>query len=132
MIPILIRFASESDPCEEKKFFFLNTWYHYFVTGGFSGRDALNRCVFNLPDAISQSPNAYWLIAMGILDILLRVAGFIAVVMVLYAGVQYVTSNGDPSNAQAAKNTIINAMIGLVITVVASALVNFVANKFLI
>ncbi|MGH7238043.1 MAG: hypothetical protein ACREGF_05915, partial [Candidatus Saccharimonadales bacterium] len=72
---------------------------------------------------------AVWLIALAVLEDLLRIAGFAAVIMVIVGGIRYTTSNGDPQNTQAAKGTIINALIGLTIAIIASASVAFIAGK---
>jgi type IV secretory pathway VirB2 component (pilin) len=65
----------------------------------------------------------------NIIDLLLYLAGMIAVIMIIIAGIRYVTSNGDPQTASKAKNTIIYAVIGLVITILAYAIVNFVLSQ---
>ncbi|MGH7237352.1 MAG: hypothetical protein ACREGF_02350, partial [Candidatus Saccharimonadales bacterium] len=46
---------------------------------------------------------AVWLIALAVLEDLLRIAGFAAVIMVIVGGIRYTTSNGDPQNTDAAK-----------------------------
>jgi hypothetical protein len=51
------------------------------------------------------------------------------VIMIIVAGLRYVTSNGDPQTASKAKNTIIYAIIGLVIAILSYAIVNFVLSQ---
>lgn len=51
-------------------------------------------------------------------------AGIIAVIMIVVGGIYYTTSNGDPNKVTKAKNTIMYAVIGLVIAIVAAAIVN--------
>lgn len=53
----------------------------------------------------------------------------IAVIMIIYGGFRYVTSAGNESSITAAKNTIIYAVIGLVIVAVAQVVVNFVLSN---
>ncbi len=65
----------------------------------------------------------------NIIDLLLYLAGMIAVIMIIVAGLRYVTSNGDPQTASKAKNTIIYAIIGLVIAILSYAIVNFVLSQ---
>ena len=55
-------------------------------------------------------------------------AGIIAVIMIVIGGIQYTTSNGNPSQTQKAKQTITYAIIGLAITIFAVAIVNLVAG----
>ena len=52
--------------------------------------------------------------------------GIVCVVFILYGGVQYMTSAGDPGKLQKAKHTILYACIGLIICVLAFAITNFV------
>lgn len=63
------------------------------------------------------------------INILSVVVGVIAVIMVIIGGLKYVTSNGDSSSISSAKNTIIYALIGIVIVAIAQAIVRFVLNK---
>jgi Type IV secretion system pilin len=60
-----------------------------------------------------------------VLNILSFVVGFIAVIMIIIAGVKYVTSQGDSNAIGAAKNTIIYAVVGLVVVAFAQAIVQF-------
>jgi ABC-type Fe3+ transport system permease subunit len=71
-----------------------------------------------------------WLIVAAVIDILLRVAAIVAIVIVIYGGIQFITSGGDPQKASSARTTITNAIIGLVIAVTAATLVTFVAGRF--
>ncbi len=57
------------------------------------------------------------------------IVGIIAVVMIIVGGFKYITSGGDSGNISSAKNTIIYAVIGLVIVALAQFLVQFVLDK---
>lgn len=65
----------------------------------------------------------------NIINILLFIVGVAAVVMIIIGGLKYVTSNGDSSAITSAKNTIMYAIIGLVVAGIAYAIVNFVVAK---
>ena len=54
---------------------------------------------------------------------------FISVIMLIYGGIRYVLSSGDSGAVQNAKNTIMYAIIGLVIAILAYAIVNFVIHS---
>lgn len=56
----------------------------------------------------------------------LYIVGIIAVVMLIIGGIRYVTSGGDAKKVTDAKNTVLYAIIGLVISFLAFAIVNFV------
>ena len=68
------------------------------------------------------------IIAAGI-DIFSLVVGIVAVVMIIIGGVKYITSGGDSGNVTGAKNTILYAIIGLIIVALAQTIVFFVLNK---
>lgn len=69
------------------------------------------------------------LVGLGIIDILLRVGALISVGFIIYAGVQYVTAQGEPDKAKRALGTIINSLVGLGITIAAAAIVSFIGNR---
>lgn len=62
-------------------------------------------------------------------NILLFVIGAIAVIMIVLGGIKYTTSNGNADQIKSAKNTIMYAVIGLVVAVLAYAIVNFVITS---
>ena len=57
---------------------------------------------------------------------ILYIVGIIAVIMLIIGGIRYVTSGGDAKKVTDAKNTVLYAIIGLVISLLAFAIVNFV------
>jgi TRAP-type C4-dicarboxylate transport system permease small subunit len=65
----------------------------------------------------------------NIVNILLYALGAVAVVMIVIGGIKYTTSNGDSSAISSAKNTILYAVIGLVVALLAYAIVNFVISN---
>lgn len=73
--------------------------------------------------------NEIWLVGLAVFDDLLRVAGMVAVVFVIYGGVRYITSQGEPEATKAAQGTIINALIGLAIAIVAATTVAFIGSS---
>jgi Type IV secretion system pilin len=78
---------------------------------------------------LTNLPNV-WLIVMAIIEILLRIAAIMAVIFVIYAGISYTTSQGDPEATGRAKGTLVNALLGLAISVMAAAIVAFIAGSF--
>src|SRR5581483_11907527 len=65
----------------------------------------------------------------SIVNVLTVVVGVAAVIMIIVAGLRYVASAGNPEGAKNARNTILYAVIGLVIVAVAQLIVHFVINK---
>jgi hypothetical protein len=78
------------------------------------------------PDAM---PNFIWTIVLNCIDILLRLAGVIAVVMILYNAYQYITNNGNEQRVAAAKMSLLQIAFGLVIIVVSSTLIRFIISR---
>lgn len=63
-----------------------------------------------------------------ITNTVLYAVGIISVIMLIYGGLRYVVSGGDSKKVTDAKNTILYAIIGLIISILAFAIVNFVIN----
>ena len=70
-------------------------------------------------------------LVINILNGIIAVSGLIAVIYVVIGGVNYMTSAGDSSKTQKARNTILYALIGLVVCVLAFAIVNYVIKNIL-
>lgn len=66
----------------------------------------------------------------NVINVILYVVGIIAVVMVIIGGVRYALSAGNQAAVTGAKNTIIYGIVGLVIAMLAYAIVNFVISRF--
>ena len=65
----------------------------------------------------------------NIVNILLFLAGAVAVIVIIIGGIRYVMSGGDAGQVQSAKNTILYAVIGLIVVIMAYAIVNFVVTN---
>lgn len=64
-----------------------------------------------------------------IVNVLLFIIGIISVIMIIIGGIRYATSNGDANSVTGAKNTILYAIVGLVVALFAYAIVNFVVSQ---
>ena len=64
----------------------------------------------------------------NITNTILYVVGIISVIMLIFGGLRYVVSGGDSKKVTDAKNTVLYAIIGLVIAILSYAIVNFVLN----
>ncbi|NLA43327.1 hypothetical protein GX865_04225 [Candidatus Saccharibacteria bacterium] len=65
-----------------------------------------------------------------ITNILLFILGFVAVIAIVIGGIMYAVSGGDAGKTKAAKDTILYAVIGLVVAILAYAIVSFIAGSF--
>ena len=63
-----------------------------------------------------------------ILNVALGLIGFVAVVFIIFGGFQYITSSGDAAKVAKAKNTLLYSVVGLIVVLLAFAIVNFVIN----
>jgi|AntRauTorckE6833_2_1112554.scaffolds.fasta_scaffold24274_5 TRAP-type C4-dicarboxylate transport system permease small subunit len=61
-----------------------------------------------------------------VINLFSYIVGVISVIMIIIGGLKYITSSGDATNVSSAKNTILYAVIGLVIVVMAQVIVRFV------
>ena len=64
-----------------------------------------------------------------VINLLSTIVGVAAVIMVIIGGFRYVTSNGDSATTASARNTIIYALVGLVLAAFGQVLVQFVLER---
>lgn len=105
----------------------LPTWYKYLDIGP-KGND---KCAVIGP--VDSNDRLDWTLAgprigLAIADIMIRLSGIITVAFIIYGGVQYVISEGDPEKAKKARGTIFNSLIGLVVVLVSTAIVTLIGN----
>lgn len=115
LLPLAV--AKSSLAACKTSFFGLPAWYEYLKFD-----NNCNITAFHVPQDLL-------LVALAIIDLLLRVAGFAAVIFVIMGGIQYATSQGNPDASAKAQSTIINALIGLVLAVIAITFVSFLGHK---
>lgn len=95
-------------------------------------------CDASVPDAVKEasgcngeSSDDLRNVIVNILDGIIGVLALVAVIFIIVGGVNYMTSTGEAVKIQKAKNTILYAVIGLIICILAFAIVNFVVNNIL-
>lgn len=113
-----------ADACDKSGGFLgLVPWYHYItLSSGCEVRD------FNLLPSGGQ-PSDVPLVLLALVDDLLRIAGILAVGFVIYGGIQFIGSQGNPEQTSKARSTIINALLGLALAMVAVAFVSYLGNR---
>lgn len=96
-----------------------------------SAVNVFEQCAGNADSAVcaSKDDKASVLIK-DVVNLLLFVIGVIAVIMIVVGGIRYTTSNGDSGAIKSAKDTILYAIVGLVIALLSFAIVNFVLRQF--
>ena len=122
-------YAADGGECQLSGGGFLGfpTWYKYLK--GQSGVD--NNTLKETCQPVLGSINSIYGIVAAVIEILLRIASLVAIGFVVFGGIKYTLSQGAPDKTKEAQSTIINALIGLVIAIIATALVNFVAGGFI-
>lgn len=102
-------------------FFFIPNWWKYLPNQPDPNTTPPCQITFNFPGDI-------WAVGLAVLDMLLRIGGFVAVISIIIAGIQYITSTGSPDAATSARKRLTNSLIGLAIVLVASGVVAFIGN----
>lgn len=106
----------------KKGFLGLRHWYEYLPDSRFDGCDIKS---FRFFPPNSDVP----LVLLALVDSLLRIAGLVALAFIIYGGINYMTSQGNPEDVGKAKDTIINALIGLGTAITAVAFVTFIGAQ---
>ena len=76
--------------------------------------------------ARGQTASGFNNLLTKIINVFTVVVGVVAVIMIIVGGFRYITSGGDSNNVGAAKNTILYAIVGLIIVALAQVIVRFV------
>lgn len=118
--------AAPQTPCDGGTFLGFPTWYKY-LDGDHYKELSTNQDVCNPK---MNGLNDIWKIVAAVIEILLRVAGIVAIAMIVWGGISYTISQGNGDKTKDALKTIINSLIGLVIAIGATGIVNFVAGRF--
>ena len=87
--------------------------------------DTPGQCSTASSDATTKINN----IVHTVVNLLSAVVGIVAVIMIIVGGFRYITSGGNDTSVTAAKNTILYAIIGLVVVAMAQIIVRFTLSK---
>ena len=64
-----------------------------------------------------------------VVNILLWAVGILSVIMIIFSGFRYITSSGDASKTKSAQSTLIYSVVGLIVAIMAWAIVNMVIKR---
>ena len=101
-------------------FFALKPWYAG-LTSEINGK-----CEIGTPRK-GQIPRFVWTVVLNILYDISMMVGYVAVIMVAWGGYLYMFSRGEPGRAEKGKKTLISAIVGLLIAMLAGVVMNTVA-----
>lgn len=91
--------------------------------------DVLNKCNSESKVCAGTNKNSLYSLMGNVVNLLIVVAGIIAVIMIIVGGIRYTTSAGDAGQTKSARDTIIYAVAGLVVAIMSFAIVNFVLAR---
>lgn len=114
--------------CNPGNFFGIPPWYKYLVLAGRMKNDPVNQVCELVGNFQWRGGGDITLVMLALVDIALHVAGLVAVGFIIYGGFQYLTSDGAPDQTKSAQQTIINALVGLVIAMIAAATISFIGR----
>lgn len=123
MIPLLNLLTYFAAGCAKPSEFGIPTWYKYI-----DGTVVKGECKL-LGDFSENEIRSLLGIGLAAVEILLFFAGIIAIAYIIYGGFSYVLSQGEPEKTKIAKDSILNAVIGLVIAILASTIVRFIGSS---
>ena len=90
--------------------------------------DNIAQCNLPAEDSEGQTGNL-WKTVQTIINWVLAVLGLVTVIMIIIGGFTYLTSQGDPGKTKKGRDTILYGVIGLIIALLAFAIVNFVLTN---
>lgn len=117
MMQFITNFAAA---CDTKGINFITPWYKYLTLQ----EDTTGKC-----SVIFNPREDYIKVVVALLEMILRIGALVAVGFVIYGGILYMLSQGEPDRTKNARNTILNAIIGLAIATFATLVVNFVGSR---
>lgn len=118
-------FASHASAINcEKRLFGIPPWYKGLTEVTQSGGG--DQCTIISPNQAGGLQSFITKIVLNIIEIGLVIVGYVAVFFILYGGFLFLTGGGNPSQIEKARKTILNAVIGLIISIGAVAIVNLI------
>lgn len=112
---------------ESGSFFGLPHWWR----GLGETKTANGRTTCNIKITNANNFQDIWTIVVNLIDILLRLIGLVAVVFIIIGGIRYITSQGNAASLTSAKQTIVRAIVGLIIAIASVFILNFIAGNIL-
>ncbi len=80
---------------------------------------------------VDNISNFIWHVVLNLVEDAMMATGYVTVFFILYGGFKYLTSEGEPNSAAKARTTISNAVVGLIISLVAVGVVNYIVTGIL-
>jgi hypothetical protein len=119
LTPTATVYAQDPAPVCTDSFLTFPSWYRGLTTAD---------CEIESP-TVKGFEVFIWTIVLNVVEIILNLVGYVSVGFIIYGGYKYMISAGSPDGMVAARKTILNAVIGLVISIGSVAIVRTIAEK---
>ena len=116
--------AGAASTCSQS-FLGFPAWYRKLID------ESKNTCDILSPDGIGTHPTLssfIWHIVFNVVEIAIVAAAYLSGFYFLYGGFLFIVSQGKPDNAAKARTTMLNALIGLIISLAAVTIINFIID----
>ena len=88
-----------------------------------------DKCNVKNPNDVGGLPTFLFKIALNIVEMMLQLTGYVAAGFILVGGFKYIISTGTPDDVVKARKTILNAVVGLIISIMSIGIVNVVVRS---
>lgn len=115
--PVVAADEDKTNSCGNPGFLGLRPWYYGLCEGG-------EGTSIDEPENEEEMKPFVWKIILNVLLDLLVIVGYASMIFIIYGGYQFMASHGDPAKTASGKKTLTSAIVGVVISLSASVLVN--------
>ncbi len=122
-------YAAPNAACDNNRLLTLPPWYRGLTTGG-----AECNIDVNAMGGATQSDNLrifIQVLALNVVEIMMHIVSYVCIAFIIVGGFKYMTSTGSPDGNVKGRQTIQNALIGLVISIASIGIVNFISGGLL-
>ncbi len=123
--------AKTEDKCENTPFILgMRPWFYGLV------KDENGTCTIKNPNELDSGGTSgiqkfIMTIVLNIIYDLSVIAGILTVIMIIYGAYQFIMAGGDVGKTMKAKKTLTNAIVGLIIAIMAWGVITYISNDFL-
>lgn len=105
--------------CVERPLLTIPPWYRGLTK---------NDCSIKSPTEAGGLSKFIWTIVLNVIEIMLHIVGYVSVAFIIYGGFKFITGTGTPDTVVKARTTILNAVIGLILSIASIGIVNVIAG----
>ncbi|MDO4986944.1 MAG: pilin [Candidatus Saccharibacteria bacterium] len=119
-VGITLKEGTPTEDCN-KNLFGMRPWYAGLAV---QSPETNNKCTVGTPATDEDIATMVWIIILNIMTDISVIIGYLALGFVIYGGYLYILAGGDPGKVAKGKKTLIGAVIGIAISLLASGIVN--------